>query len=98
MADQAVSTAGLNVQVKLTDSPGARVPLKAPPPCLVASAVQVVQPVPVTLTLVSVSVPELASLTTIVTGEPAYTGLAGVWLTVVSVVAGVLHVLMLPWT
>src|SRR5262245_41562838 len=80
----------LNVHVKLTDSPGARLPVKAPaPPFLLAAAVQLAQLlVPVTLTLVSVSSPVLVSVTVRVTLALAGTGLAGDWLTNVRLVAG----------
>src|SRR6478735_9962199 len=90
-APHGVSTVGLNLHVKLTDWPGARVPLKAVSwsgALRKPAAVYGVQPVPVTLTSVSVSSPVFVSLTTIVISVPDGTGLAGVWLTVVRVVAG----------
>src|SRR5262245_55647656 len=80
----------VKTHVKLTDSPGSRLALKAPaPPFLLAAAVQVAQLlVPVTLTLVRVSSPVLVSVTVNVTLELAGTGLAGDWLTKVRLVAG----------
>ena len=72
------SAVGLNVQVKSADAPGASEATLA--------GVQTVQPVPDTKTFVSVSLPVLVSRTTIVIRVPGTTGLAGVWLTVVSVV------------
>src|SRR5438132_1032653 len=91
VADQLmVELPAVNVQLKFTDWPAAREPVNsvaASGALRLVAAVQVVQPVPVTFTPVIVTLPVLASLTTIVADWPTWIGL-GVWLTVVSVVAG----------